>query len=109
MFHDLNYGMNSRENLETEGQNPNYASIDKKSIHEILCIINHEDKSVACEIENAILQIEETVKLCVSAIKNGHRIFYFGAGTSGRLGVLDASEIPPTFSVDSSLFNGIIF
>ena len=63
---------------------------------------------VAHAVKKAIPQISETISFCVSAIKNGNRIIYIGAGTSGRLGVLDASEIPPTFSAPSEWFTGVI-
>ena len=100
--------MRSRANLTTEKKNPNSESIDLKSTEEILRIINSEDKCVADAVKKAISQIRETVSYCVTALKNGNRIFYVGAGTSGRLGVLDASEIPPTFSAPSEWFTGII-
>ena len=100
--------MNLRSNLETEIENPKTTFIDKKTIYEILTIINTEDQTIANHVKQAIPQIEETVKICVSTIKNDCRIYYLGAGTSGRLGVLDASEIPPTFSVNNKLFTGVI-
>ena len=100
--------MKSRSNLTTEKQNPSSELIDLKSTEEILYIINSEDETVAHAVKKAIPQISETISFCVSAIKNGNRIIYVGAGTSGRLGVLDASEIPPTFSAPSEWFAGII-
>ena len=100
--------MKSRSDLTTEKQNPHSESIDLKSTEEILHIINTEDNTVAQAVKKAIPQISETILFCVSAIKNGNRIIYVGAGTSGRLGVLDASEIPPTFSAPPDWFTGII-
>ena len=97
-----------RKNLSTEKQNINSHAIDDKSISEILHIINSEDKTVADRVKEAIPEIEQTVLIARDAIRKGHRIYYVGAGTSGRLGVLDASEIPPTFSAPSYFFNGII-
>ena len=97
-----------RKNLSTEKQNINSRAIDHKSISEILHIINSEDQKVAEKVKEAIPEIEQTILIARDAIRNGHQIYYVGAGTSGRLGVLDASEIPPTFSAPSYFFNGII-
>ena len=97
-----------RKNLSTEKQNINSRAIDDKSISEILHIINSEDQKVAEKVKEAIPEIEQTILIARDAIRKGHRIYYVGAGTSGRLGVLDASEIPPTFSAPSYFFNGII-
>jgi N-acetylmuramic acid 6-phosphate etherase len=97
-----------RKNLSTEKQNINSQATDSKSIAEILHIINSEDQRLSDEVKKAIPEIEQTILLTRDAIKNGHRIYYIGAGTSGRLGVLDASEIPPTFSAPNHFFNGII-
>ena len=85
-----------------------YNDLEKKSIGEILHDINNEDKKVAFAVEKAIPQIEKLVTEIVCRMRRGGRIFYMGAGTSGRLGVLDASEIPPTFGMDSSWVVGII-
>ena len=85
-----------------------YNDLEKKSVGEILHDINNEDKKVAFAVEKAIPQIEKLVTEIVSRMRRGGRIFYMGAGTSGRLGVLDASEIPPTFGMDSSWVVGII-
>ncbi len=98
----------SRGDLLTEQQNPATADIDAKSIPEILEIINREDQSIAGHVARAIPEIIQAVELTTAAIRNGHEIIYIGAGTSGRLGVLDASEMPPTFSVPPNWFNGII-
>ncbi len=85
-----------------------YDNLEKKSVGEILRDINNEDKKVALAVEKAIPQIERLVTRIVSRMKRGGRIFYIGAGTSGRLGVLDASEIPPTFGMDPSWVIGLI-
>ena len=100
--------MNYRGDLNTEQQNENSLNIDKMEVEEILHAINNEDASIAKAVKYAIPQIEETVNHTVSSIKSGGRVFYVGAGTSGRLGVLDASEIPPTFSASVDNFIGII-
>lgn len=85
-----------------------YDNLEKKSVGEILRDINNEDKKVAFAVEKALPQIEHLVTEIVSRMKRGGRIFYMGAGTSGRLGVLDASEIPPTFGMDPSWVIGLI-
>ena len=85
-----------------------YNDLEKKSVGEILHDINTEDKKVAFAVEKAIPQIEKLVIEIVSRMRRGGRIFYMGAGTSGRLGVLDASEIPPTFGMPPTLIVGLI-
>lgn len=85
-----------------------YNDLEKKSVLEILTDINTEDHKVAEAVQKAIPQIEKLVTGIVERMKKGGRIFYMGAGTSGRLGVLDASEIPPTFGMDPSWVIGII-
>ena len=85
-----------------------YNDLEKKSVLEILTDINTEDHKVADAVEKAIPQIEKLVSGIVERMKRGGRIFYMGAGTSGRLGVLDASEIPPTFGMDPSWVIGLI-
>ncbi len=85
-----------------------YNDLENKSVGEILHDINNEDKKVALAVEKAIPQIEKLVCEIVPRMKRGGRIFYMGAGTSGRLGVLDASEIPPTFGMDPSWVIGLI-
>lgn len=85
-----------------------YDDLEKKSIHELLVDINTEDKKVAVAVERAIPQIERLVTQIVPRMKQGGRVFYMGAGTSGRLGVLDASELPPTFGVPPTLVYGLI-
>ena len=98
----------SRGDLLTEQQNPSTKDIDSKTVTEILELINREDQAVAEKVAAAIPDISKAVELTTAAIRNGHRVFYIGAGTSGRLGVLDASEMPPTFSTPPNWFNGII-
>jgi len=94
--------------LSTEQRNPNSVNIDMQSTEEILRIINEEDKKVPFAVEKEIPYIAKAVDVIVDAIKNGGRLFYFGAGTSGRLGVVDASECPPTFGAPEDLINGYI-
>ena len=85
-----------------------YNDLEKKSIREILEDINTEDHKVADAVQKAIPQIEKLVTLIIPRVKKGGRIFYMGAGTSGRLGVLDASEIPPTFGMPPTVVIGLI-
>lgn len=85
-----------------------YDNLEKKSVLEILQDINTEDQNVALAVKKAIPQIEKLVSQIVPRMKQGGRIFYMGAGTSGRLGVLDASEIPPTFGMPPTLVIGLI-
>ena len=97
-----------RRELLTEKSNPHSSNIDRLSIREILEKINDEDSKITSAVRSSIPQIEQAVKFCINAIKLNRRVFYIGAGTSGRLGVLDASEMPPTYSVPSDWFQGII-
>lgn len=85
-----------------------YNDLEKKTVHELLTEINQEDHKVADAVQKAIPQIEKLVTGIVERMKRGGRIFYMGAGTSGRLGVLDASEIPPTFGMDPGWIIGLI-
>ena len=85
-----------------------YDDLDKKSVKEILEDINTEDHKVADAVQKAIPQIEKLVTLIIPRVKKGGRIFYMGAGTSGRLGVLDASEIPPTIGMPPTVVIGLI-
>ena len=96
------------EHLLTEQLNPASASIDALPTEEVLRIINAEDRKVAEAVAAEIPQIARAVDAVAAAISAGGRLFYLGAGTSGRLGVLDASECPPTFSVDPGLVQGIM-
>lgn len=94
--------------LNTEGRNSNTLDIDRLSTKEILVKINHEDQTVAIAIEKQINAIAKLVDKASECLKKGGRIIYFGAGTSGRLGVLDASECPPTFGVSAEMVQAII-
>lgn len=85
-----------------------YDNLEKKPLRELLNDINTEDQKVALVVRNAIPQIERLVSAVVQKMREGGRLFYIGAGTSGRLGVLDASEIPPTFGVGPGHVIGII-
>jgi N-acetylmuramic acid 6-phosphate etherase len=96
------------EKLLTEQANPASAGIDGRSTAEILRIINDEDARVAPAVAAEIAHIARAVDAIVEAIRAGGRVFYAGAGTSGRLGVLDAAECPPTFGVPPDLFQGVI-
>ena len=89
-------------------QDSNYNHLEKMSILELLTNINNEDKTVAFAVEKVIPQIELLTKKIIDRLNTGGRLFYIGAGTSGRLGILDASECPPTFGVSHELINGLI-
>ncbi|MCT8762515.1 N-acetylmuramic acid 6-phosphate etherase [Glaesserella parasuis] len=94
--------------LITEQRNPNSMQIDTLSAYEIVQIINNEDKQMPLVIEKVLPQIAQAVEKIVEAFQQGGRLVYIGAGTSGRLGVLDASECPPTFGVSPEMVKGII-
>jgi N-acetylmuramic acid 6-phosphate etherase len=96
------------EKLLTEQPNPASASIDTLPTGQALRIINAEDQLVASAVEREIPAIARAVDAIVAALEKGGRLFYLGAGTSGRLGVLDASEIPPTFSAPPEMVQGIM-
>jgi N-acetylmuramic acid 6-phosphate etherase len=96
------------DKLLTEQPNPASEGIDARATAEILRIINTEDKKAAESVEAEIPRIAEAVDAIVGAIRRGGRLFYVGAGSSGRLGVLDAAECPPTFNVSPDLVQGII-
>ena len=96
------------ETMLSEQRNPNTLHIDALSSLEIVTLLNHEDKQVAFAVEKALPQIAQAVEHIVAAFQSGGRLVYMGAGTSGRLGVLDASECPPTFGVPSSMVVGLI-
>lgn len=96
------------KDLVTEKRNPATLDIDSKSTEEILRIMNTEDKTVPYAVEKEIPYIAQAVEILVESFKNGGRLIYAGAGTSGRLGVLDSSEIPPTFGADPTMVQGII-
>lgn len=92
----------------TEQENPRTAEIDRVSTLEAVKLINAEDKIVAAAVERTLPEIAQAIDKIVERLKNGGRLFYVGTGTSGRLGVLDASEIPPTFGVSYDLVQGVI-
>ena len=94
--------------LITEQRNPNSMHVDSLSALEIVQLMNEEDKQVPLAIEKCLPQIAQTVECIVAAFQQGGRLVYIGAGTSGRLGVLDASECPPTFGVSPEMVKGII-
>ena len=94
--------------LTTEQRNSASANIDKCSTLEMLKIINDEDKKIASAVEKILPHIAKAVELIAEKISSGGRLFYIGAGTSGRLGVLDASECPPTFGTNPETVQGII-
>ena len=96
------------ETMLSEQRNPNTLHIDALSSLEIVTLLNHEDKHVAFAVEKNLPQIAQAVEHIVAAFQSGGRLVYMGAGTSGRLGVLDASECPPTFGVPSSMVVGLI-
>ncbi len=100
--------MSDLSKLTTELRNPRSEHIDTLSTLDMLTVINDEDATVAAAVRNELPRIAEAVDAIASRFATGGRLFYIGAGTSGRLGVLDASECPPTFSVPPTLFQGLI-
>lgn len=94
--------------LITEQRNPNSMHVDSLSALDIVQLMNEEDKQVPLAIEKCLPQIAQAVECIVAAFQQGGRLVYIGAGTSGRLGVLDASECPPTFGVSPEMVKGII-
>lgn len=92
----------------TEQRNPNSTALGLKTTREIVRIFNEEDRKAVAAVEAEAEAIAQAVEIIVSAFQQGGRLFYIGAGTSGRLGVLDASECPPTFSTDPGMVQGII-
>ncbi len=94
--------------LITEQRNPDSLDIDLKSTEEIVAIFHGENRKVLAAVESVSASIAESVELITDAFRRGGRLFYIGAGTSGRLGVLDASECPPTFSAHPDMVQGII-
>ncbi|GIP40363.1 N-acetylmuramic acid 6-phosphate etherase [Paenibacillus sp. J31TS4] len=95
-------------NVLTEQRNENTTNLDQLSIQEIVEAMNREDQKVAHAVEEAVPAIAAAIEAIVERMEQGGRLFYIGAGTSGRLGVLDASECPPTFGVPRELVTGII-
>ncbi|SCG82386.1 N-acetylmuramic acid-6-phosphate etherase [Proteiniborus sp. DW1] len=100
--------INELDNLITESINNRTNNIDEKSLSEVLKIINEEDKKVAYAVEKELPNIEKAVEKIIESFKKGGRLFYIGAGTSGRLGTLDAAECPPTFGTPYEQVVGII-
>ena len=96
------------EGMTTETRNKKTMELDQMSSLEIVTIMNQEDINVTSAIEKCIPTIAEVVDLVVKSFQKGARLFYMGAGTSGRLGVLDAAECPPTFGVQASMVVGLI-
>lgn len=94
--------------IKTTEQDSNHNHLEKMSVSELLKNINKEDKTVPVAVEKVIPQIEDLVKQIVDKLKHDGRLFYMGAGTSGRLGIVDASECPPTFGVPHELVVGLI-
>ncbi|WP_375056383.1 N-acetylmuramic acid 6-phosphate etherase [Zobellella sp. DQSA1] len=103
--HDL---LNDLARLASEGRNPDTLDIDLKSTLDIVTTINAQDKLVPVAVARVLPEIAAAVDLIVEALRRGGRLVYLGAGTSGRLGVLDASECPPTFSVPAGMVVGLI-
>ncbi|PVX32135.1 N-acetylmuramic acid 6-phosphate etherase [Pasteurella langaaensis DSM 22999] len=100
--------LHALEQMITEQRNPNSMQIDRASALEIVRIINNEDKQVPLAVEKCLPQIAQAVEKIVAAFQQGGRLVYMGAGTSGRLGVLDASECPPTYGVPPEMVVGLI-
>mgnify|MGYP001615455262 CR=1 FL=1 len=99
----VNYGK-----LLTEQSNPRSRNIDTLSIEKILDLMNHEDQTVPQKVAESKKQIAQGVRLIVRSLKNGGRVFFAGAGTSGRLGVLEAAECPPTFNTPPGLIQAFM-
>jgi len=93
---------------KTTEQDSNYNHLEKMSVSKLLININNEDKTVPLAVEKALPQIEPLIEQVIIKLNSGGRLFYIGAGTSGRLGILDASECPPTFGVPHELVIGLI-
>jgi N-acetylmuramic acid 6-phosphate etherase len=104
----MNEHDNNKQNLSITESSSNFDNLDKMTVNELLTNINQEDSKVHAAVKVAIPQIEEFINRIVKRMQKGGRIFYLGAGTSGRLGVLDASEVPPTFGVPDNLVIGLI-
>jgi len=94
--------------MATESRNPKTMHLDEMDSLEIVTVMNEEDENVVCAVKAMLPQIAKAVKQCAKALEQGGRVIYMGAGTSGRLGLLDAVECPPTFGVESSLVIGLI-
>lgn len=94
--------------LATEQQNPNTLNLDEMSALEIARAINHEDQSVAIAVQKTLPQVAKAIDIVAESLREGGRLIYVGAGTSGRLGALDASEIPPTFGINQKRIQHVI-
>jgi N-acetylmuramic acid 6-phosphate etherase len=94
--------------LTTEAVNPRTKGLDSRPLREVLALLNDEDQSVPLVVRGQLEAIARAVELTVERLRRGGRLFYLGAGTSGRLGVLDAAECPPTFGTDPGLIRGLI-
>lgn len=100
--------VNSRQAISITESPSNFEDLDKMTVNELLTNINHEDAKVHEAVRKAIPQIETLINQILVRMQKGGRLFYLGAGTSGRLGVLDASEVPPTFGVPDTVVIGLI-
>jgi len=96
------------DRLQTEARNPNTTEMDLLAAEDLARALHRENYAVANAVEKELPAIGQVIELIASSIAKGGRVFYVGAGTSGRIGVLDASECPPTFGVEPGLFQGII-
>ncbi|WP_187264450.1 N-acetylmuramic acid 6-phosphate etherase [Pontibacter beigongshangensis] len=94
--------------MSTTESASHYNNLEQKSVQELLVAINQEDKTVPLAVEKAIPQLEQLVEVTVQKLSQGGRLFYIGAGTSGRLGIVDASECPPTYGVPHGMVIGLI-
>ncbi|TXK83741.1 N-acetylmuramic acid 6-phosphate etherase [Paenibacillus sp. N3.4] len=97
-----------KKQLVTEQRNEKSQHLDRLSVQEIVTLMNEEDQTVALSVKGALPQISTAIEAVAEAMTSGGRLFYIGAGTSGRLGILDASECPPTFGVETDLVIGLI-
>src|SRR4030043_159086 len=97
-----------KQQISITESSSNFDNLEKMTIKELLTNINQEDSKVHLAVKEAIPQVEKLITKITARMKKGGRIFYLGAGTSGRLGVLDASEVPPTFGVPHSMVIGLI-
>src|ERR1043165_5555961 len=100
--------MQDRSQLLTELRLPESMKLDEMSIEQAVAVMNQQDHAAVQAVEKERANIARAVELVSSAFRNGGRLLYFGAGTSGRLGVLDASECPPTFRAEPTMVQGII-
>src|SRR5690242_21089113 len=100
--------MPDRSHLLTEQRLPESMALDSMSIEEAVALMNAQDAAAVAAVANQKEQIAEAIRLVVAALRSGGRLLYFGAGTSGRLGVLDAAECPPTFRTDPQMVQGTI-